>query len=92
MMINLIKSKKSYCKDKLVFFFECLQSCKEINKNKAEGVNILRYFLYHLNNKIIKNQFEAEPNEHLSNLYLKTKSIPFDKMPFYFSLCSHNPN
>lgn len=86
------KIKESYCKDKLVFFFECLQSCKEINKNKAEGVNILRYFLYHLNNKIIKNQFEAEPNEHLSNLYLKTKSIPFDKMPFYFSLCSHNPN
>lgn len=85
------KIKESYCKDKLVFFFECLQSCKKINKNKTGGVNILRYFLYHLNNKIIKNQFEAKPNEHLSNLYLKKKSIPFDKMPFYFSLCSHNP-
>lgn len=85
------KIKESYCKDKLVFFFECLQTCKKINKNKTGGVNILRYFLYHLNNKIIKNQFEAKPNEHLSNLYLKKKSIPFDKIPFNFSLCSHNP-
>lgn len=49
------KIKESYGKDKLAFFFECLQICKEINKNKADGVNILRYFLYHLNNKIIKN-------------------------------------
>ena len=83
--------KENYGKNKLAFFFECLQSCKKINKNKTGGVNILRYFLYHLNNKIIKNQFEAKPNEHLSDLYLKKKSIPFDKIPFNFSLCSHNP-
>lgn len=86
------KIKESYGKNKLVFFFECLQICKEINKNKAGGVNILRYFLYHLNNKIIKNQFNKQQNNHLSNLYLKNESIPFDKIPFNFSLYSHNPN
>lgn len=85
--------KENYGKNKLAFFFECLQTCKKINKNKAGGVNILIYFLYHLNNKIIKNQSnKQQQNNLLSNLYLKNESIPFDRIPFNFSLYSHNPN
>ncbi len=72
-------------------FFDCLEKCRQINKDKSRGVNVLRYLLYNLNNKIIKNQFCSKKNDILSNLYLKYESIPFDDMPFVSSLVGHNP-
>nr|WP_315519935.1 ATP-dependent RecD-like DNA helicase [uncultured Campylobacter sp.] len=80
------------------FFLSILNECRKICLNNSKGSNILRYLLYKMNNKIIKEQFLKpkvgyvyRPNDKLSNLYLEYKSIPFDQMPFVSSLCGHNP-
>ena len=80
------------------FFLNILKKCREICLNNSKGYNVLRYLLYKMNNKIIKEQilkpkvgYEYKPNNKLSNLYLEYKSIPFDNMPFVSSLCKHNP-
>lgn len=71
-------------------FFDVLEECRNIIKNKQSGGNILKYLLYNLNNKIIKNQHAAS-NSKLSTLYLSNRCIPFDQMPFTTSLINHNP-
>jgi hypothetical protein len=71
-------------------FFDVLEKCREIIKNDRAGSNVMRYLLYHLNNGIIKNQFDNS-NQRLSNLNLSYKCIPFDDMPFNSSLIGHNP-
>lgn len=79
-------------------FLEILDKCKEICRNNKNASNIIKYLLYKMNNKVIKNQIlkpksgrEYKPNDKLSNLYLKYEAIPFDQMPFISSLCGHNP-
>lgn len=85
------------------FFLDILNKCRDACLNNSKGSNVLRYLLYKMNNKIIKEQIlkpkynyltgliNDKPNYILSNLYLKYESIPFDDMPFVSSLCSHNP-
>jgi len=85
------------------FFLNILNKCREACLNNLRGSNVLRYLLYKMNNKIIKEQIlkprynyvtgliNDKPNHLLSNLYLKYESIPFDDMPFVSSLCGHNP-
>lgn len=70
---------------------DILDKCRHICVNELKGHNIIRYLLYHLNNKIIKKQYDNKSCSLLSNLYLKNKCIPFDKMPFNTSLANHNP-
>lgn len=76
---------------KRVVFFDDLERCRTLIKTNAAGSNLLRYFLYHMNNKIIKNQKQNFSNNHLSSLYMKNGCIPFDKMPFTSSPMGHNP-
>lgn len=76
---------------KKVIFFEDLERCREIVSTSAPGSNLLRYLLYHMNNKVIKAQRRWMPNSNLSGLYINNKSIPFDNLPFTFSLIDHNP-
>lgn len=77
---------------KTVVFFDVLESCRAIIKANFAGCNILRYLLYHMNNKIIKLQCDNfRGNDKLSNLHLKNGCIPFDKMPFTSSPLGHNP-
>lgn len=71
--------------------FKLIDKCRDIFENNKKGTNILRYLLYKCNNVIIKKQYEYQPNEQLSNLYLTHKSIPFEDMPFASALCGHNP-
>lgn len=68
-----------------------LEQCREIIKNHNNGHNIIRYLLYNLNNRIIKLQKDSNSCSYLSNLFLSTKTIPFDRMPFIMSLRGHNP-
>ncbi|OGG93168.1 helicase [Candidatus Kaiserbacteria bacterium RIFOXYD1_FULL_47_14] len=70
---------------------DVLDKSRELIKNGAPGSNVLRYLLYRLNNKIIKQQYWFEACERLSNLNLKYGCIPFDQMPFTTSLINHNP-
>nr|WP_314883307.1 hypothetical protein [uncultured Campylobacter sp.] len=81
-----------------IHFLEVLDKCRKICLSSKSGSNILKYLLYKMNNKIIKDQilkpkvgYEYGPNDKLSNLYLEYKSIPFDQTPFVSSLCGHNP-
>lgn len=75
---------------KVSHLFNLLDSSREVISNNYSGSNVLRYLLYHLNNRIITDQLDA-PNQYLSKLRLSNGCIPFEKMPFCTSLLGHNP-
>ena len=67
-----------------------LDKCREIIKANKHGSNVLKFLLYKLNNKVIKQQFVYNtPCKKLSDLNLKYGCIPFDKMPFNSFLLGH---
>lgn len=72
-------------------FFAILDNCRNLLLRTNAGSNIIRYLLYIMNNKIIKQQIHDERNPRLSNLFIKWESIAFDEMPFTSSLKNHNP-
>lgn len=76
---------------KTIVFFNDLERCRAIMKTNGAGSNLLRYLLYHMNNKVIKNQQQSLTNNNLSGLYMKNGCIPFDSMPFNTSPIGHNP-
>lgn len=71
---------------------ELLIKCRQLINKGYCGCNVIRYLLFRMNNKIIKDQFYNEPCKLLSNLNLSIKSKPFDELPFSFSLINHNPS
>lgn len=81
---NIITNDKSKLK-------EAFDYAREIIKNNKPGSNVIRYLLFRMNNRIIKEQLSDDPCEKLSNLYLKYNCIPFDNIPYDFALCNHNP-
>ncbi len=68
-----------------------LDQCRKLIKSNSPGSNILRYLLYNLNNRIIKEQHDPRGNYKLSNLNFAYGCIPFDEMPFATSPMGHNP-
>lgn len=70
---------------------DLLDQCRELIQRNSPGSNILRYLLYNLNNRIIKEQHDSRSNYKLSNLNLAYGCIPFDEMPFATSPMGHNP-
>lgn len=70
---------------------DILDSCREIIINNRAGSNIIRYLVYKMNNRVIKQQSHFEKCNPLSNLYLNYGCIPFDQMPYCTSLVQHNP-
>ena len=64
--------------------------CREIIYSNQNGSNILRLFLYNMNNAVITDQIASNSNSKLSNMYLLNAAIPFDNLPFTFSLKKHN--
>ncbi len=87
-------------------FFDILNLCRSFVLNKKSGCNILKYLLFHMNNRVIKAQYWEHwrwnyeecrkefvgGNYKLSHLYIAYESIPFDEMPFCSSLKSHVPS
>ena len=71
--------------------FELINECRSIVNGNKSGVNIIRYLLHTMNNKIIKQQYKVDKNERLCMLCLDNKSIPFDELPLISSLYKHNP-
>jgi Viral (Superfamily 1) RNA helicase. len=71
--------------------FDALDICRVYLKKKSSGYIILRYLLYCMNNRIIKNQYNIDKCWGLSNLNLKWECLPFETMPFASSLKNHNP-
>lgn len=77
--------------DKPLFVY-VLRECYLLLEKNSPGSNVVRYLLYKLNNKVIKNQCDRYGiREQLSCLRLKWGCIPFDQMPFCSSLINHNP-
>lgn len=68
-----------------------LDQCRKIIVDNDPGANVLRYLLYKMNNRVIKQQYSREQCHYLSNLYLSYSCIPFDNMPYCTSLRRHNP-
>ena len=87
-------------------FFDILDRCRSLVMERKPGSNVLCYLLYHMTNRIIKDQFKVHKkwikeegcykyiggNFKLSDLYLAYECIPFDTMPFCSALKNHVPN
>ncbi|TWS94583.1 ATP-dependent RecD-like DNA helicase [Streptococcus sp. sy018] len=80
--------------------FDILDVVRDASIHQLPGVNVLRYLLFYLNNKILKNQYYHDRyylnkcnggNRYLSEFRLHMACIPFDEMPFCTSLRNHNP-
>lgn len=39
-------------------FFDLLDYCRELIKEEGAGCNVLRYLLHHMNNRVIKEQYQ----------------------------------
>lgn len=88
---QLIRSKVlAAFKAKVSHLFDLFDRCREIIGSNRPGSNVLRYLLYHMNNKVIADQI-AGANDRLSGIHLAYGCIPFEKMPFNTSLLHHNP-
>ena len=61
-MFNAVKQNATQ-RAKSVVFFEDLELCREIIKRDCPGANIIRYLLYRMNNKIIKNSTKANKTQ-----------------------------
>ena len=70
---------------------DLLDKSRNFVKKSSSGNNILRYLLYNLNNRIVKEQYYRGGNVKLSNLNLAYKCIPFDEMPFATFPAKHIP-
>ena len=88
---DFAKIREKVCKElKTTHIFDGLSICRQFY-NKP-GYNVLIYLLYKLRNVVIRDQYNYEPNDRLSNLRLKYKCIGFDTMPFAFELSNHFTN
>ncbi len=65
-----------------------LQQCRRFIG--LPGINVLTYLLYRLNNSVLRDQYDRDFNNKLSNLHLKYGCIPFDVMPFANDLPKHS--
>lgn len=97
---ELVASSKQYydyVKNKITsqarnsHIFDVLDKCRELILSNKAGANVIRYLLYHLNNRIIKHQHGKQECSKLSGLKLRLECIPFDTMPFCSSLRNHKP-
>jgi len=76
---------------KTKYIFDVLDNVRAFVQAKKAGTNMIRYLLYRLNNKIIKQQYSYDECNMLSNLKLEFGCIPFDEMPFNSSPLGHIP-
>lgn len=93
-------------KTEALHFFDILDKCRLFIKKELPGSNVLRYLLYHMTNRIIKDQYKEHwkwnyqekkyeyvgGNFKLSDLFLAYECIPFDTMPFCSALKHHVPS
>lgn len=74
-----------------VQIFNILDLCRNIILRNSGGRNVLRYLLLKMNNLVIKYQYWNKPCDKLSDLNLSYGCIPFDNIPYNYSLRVHNP-
>jgi len=73
--------------------FILLEQCRNIVNRKNTGHKIIRYLLYTMKNINIKKQLNKNiPLSYMSDLCLKAKCFPFEKLPFVMSMADHTPS
>lgn len=96
-LVDSSKQYYDYVKNKITsqarnsHIFDVLDKCRALILSNKAGANVIRYLLYHLNNRIIKDQHRKQECSSLSGLKLRWECIPFDTMPFCSSLKNHKP-
>ena len=83
---NLVQEKV-----KTINILPLLDTARNLLKKGDPGSTVIRYLLFKLNNRIIKDQYYHIACDLLSGLMLKMGCKPFDQMPFVTSLIEHNP-
>ena len=74
------------------YIFSLLEQCRIIVSERTSGYKIIRYLLYTMKNINIKKQLnKGSPLTYMSNLSLKSKCFPFEKLPFVMSMADHTP-
>ncbi|MDD3064083.1 MAG: ATP-dependent RecD-like DNA helicase [Massilibacteroides sp.] len=73
------------------YIFDVLDNVRTFVQTKKPGTNVIRYLLYRLNNKTIKQQYSYNGCDKFSDLKLEFGCIPFDEMPFNSSPLNHKP-
>lgn len=71
--------------------YEALKFCRKMFVKHKDGSNILRYLLFTMRNRVLKDQYSESQCYLLSNLKLQFGCNPFDQMPFATSPLKHNP-
>ena len=79
------------------YIFKLLDKCRAIIQTKSSGYKTIRYLLYTMRNINIKRQLNRYHGnnialDYLSNLCLKSKCFPFEKLPFVMSMAGHTPS
>ena len=79
------------------YIFKLLDKCRDIIQTKSSGYKTIRYLLYTMRNINIKRQLNRHHGnnialDYLSNLCLKSKCFPFEKLPFVMSMAGHTPS
>ena len=74
------------------FVFDILDKCREISLNNRDGKNILRYLLYRMNNRVIKDQLPHGEEKCYAGLNMSGKCMPFDRNPYSFNPRAHISN
>lgn len=64
------------------YIFDMLDICREISASKRDGANIIRYLLYRMNNRIIKDQQAHGDEKRYAGLNISSKCMPFDRNPY----------
>lgn len=84
--------QKEYSALNLNYLRTLLDSASKIIVADKSGSNVLRYLLYTMRNKVIKDQTSDFACGILSNLFLDIKCDRFDKLPYTMNLCNHRPS
>ena len=74
------------------YIFDMLDICREISANKQDGANIIRYLLYRMNNRMIKDQQAHGDEKRYAGLNISSKCMPFDRNPYSFNPKGHISN
>ena len=88
-----LEEKKKIRQSGTNYILNMLDECRIIVQNNCTGNKTIRYLLYTMRNVNIKRQLERDcPLDYMSNLCLKRKCFPFEKLPFVMSMSGHTPS
>lgn len=72
--------------------FDSFRKVRKFLGSGEAGVNVVRYLLFTMNNRVIKKQYPWRPDKIFGPLYLSNGTLPFDTTPFCANLLDHRPS